>query len=144
MNLDDDPGWFWYREELPLGPRVIDETTFSRYLDELAPTLGSSDDVLLAASTTIANNDGAGLEEEFLETVGAAAAVTDQHMHDDADATAAELVDAGAGTDVRRAEVQPHIPDPDASIVSGFLALPSMPGPPDAAGTGNNQDPNRD
>jgi hypothetical protein len=142
--LPDDPGWFWDREPMPFGPRVIEPTTFARLGDELAPVLGSSDDVLLGASTTIATTNNAGLEDEFLLTIGAAAAEADAHAHDADDPTAADLVDAGAGADARRAEVSPHIPEPDASITASFLALPDMPGPPAGSGSGGDPDPGRD
>lgn len=124
--MDFEPGPFWDREELPLGPPIVEPGTFTRHLEELAAVLGASDDVLSPIQTTIATNDGAGLEATFTATVDRAEAETDSHDQDDRDQTAPGLIDQGENTEALRAGVLRYLPGVDAPIAADFIDF----GPP--------------
>lgn len=126
--MELEPGPFWDREEMPLGPPVATEGLFERLLEPLVHALVGSDVPLGRLSDDVGRDVPDHIEAQYLTTAGAAEDEHFAHAMVPEDQTAPALVDAGAGSEMYRQSVLRYLPQPDSAIDVDFSDPPEPPG----------------
>jgi len=129
-----EPGFFATRDPAPTWSPIASPGMFNPLLEPLVNVLGASDQILGAHQRTMANNLTAGLEGEFLGTIGEARQVLAANEHNGETLTAAALAGAGDGSEAIRVSVAGYLPGPDAPIPIDFTEPPRPPRAPDDDG----------
>lgn len=114
-------------EPMPFGPRVSREGLLESLAEPLVSMVQGSEYGLSVSSDQVSRDVPTDLNDAYARTAGQAnVAHADQVRAGDA-TPAGELVDAGAGIDVYRAQALPHLPPPETGIASNLVPAPKPP-----------------
>jgi len=125
-------------DDMPFGPRVSREGLLESFAEPLVNTLHGSDDGLASSSDHVSRDVPRDLDAAYARSAGTAAEAHADQVTEGSGSQAGQLVDSGAGVEVYRGQVLPHLPPPTTGVDMNLVPPPKppqqllgVPSPPD-------------
>lgn len=114
-------------DDMPFGPRVSREGLLESFAEPLVNALHGSDVGLASSSDQVSRDVPRDLDAAYARSAGTAEEAHADQVTEGTGSAAGTLVDAGAGVEVYRGQVLPHLPPPTTGIDMNLVAPPKPP-----------------